>query len=302
MSTTPNIVPITCTSSSDGYAIKTAKLLAKQLPSGVILDQADQYECRLERLYLPLNGSLMPIDINTNPYKINLFCNVKTPPDPAIPGLVYGNNIFEITGEIYSPMDLLNKINTLFGTWGLGNFTINAATELIEFKTLTAAIHVDVKIFLESRLADLLQMKYEPATEVSTLGPFYQLGWKYWQSDNQTEIQKKFSQNRFYKIQNIRVYTDLPTYYIESGDGSGASFESSLLHQVSYNSSSMSEVIDLLYLPSDRVMRSLTSSAPITNFEARLYFQYEGGFEIPVRLNGWQSCYITLTFERIHKI
>ena len=298
---TPNIVPITSTSSGVGYAVKNARLLAKQLPSGVILDAANNYEVRVERLYCPVNSDLMPIDVNEEGYKINLFCDVKTPPDPAIPGLVYGNNIFTITGEIYSVEDLLNKINNLFLNWTLGTFLLNHTTELIEFRTVGAEIHTKVKIYLEARLADMLLMKYEPPTTIGEV-PFYQFGWKFWQQDNMIEIQKKFTQNRFYKIQNIRIYTDLPTYYIESNDTAMASFESSLLHQVSYNSSSMSEVIDILYQPNDRYMRSLCSTAPITRYECRLYYQYENGAEIPVRLHGWQKTYVTLCFERIHKI
>jgi hypothetical protein len=75
---TPNIVPVTATSSGAGYAVKEAKLLTKSVPIGMVVDVANQYEVRVERLFCPLNSNLMPIDKNEVGYKINLFCDVKS--------------------------------------------------------------------------------------------------------------------------------------------------------------------------------------------------------------------------------
>jgi hypothetical protein len=298
---TPNIVPVTTSSHGVGNTVKEASLVARPPPSGTYLDAAENYEVRVERIYCPVNSGLMPIDPNTSGYQINLYCDVKTPPDPAIPGLVYGNNFFSLTGEIFSVEDGLAKLNTFLGQWGLGSFVLNASTELIEFHTTSRTIHSKVWIYLEARLADMLQMQYEPVKIINDVS-YYRMGFKYSTADNFVEIQKRFTQNRFYRIQNIRLYTDLPSYYVEAHDTTQTTFESTMLHQVSYNSSSMSEVIDVLYLPSDRYMRSLLSTDSIKTIVCRLTYQYEDGSEIPVRLFGWQSTYITLCFERIHKI
>jgi hypothetical protein len=215
--------------------------------------------------------------------------------------LVYGNNFFTISGEIYSVNDFLDKVNALFANWALGAFTLNNTTELIEFRTMGAEIHNKVKIYLDAQLADMFLMQYQPVQMIGDI-PFYQFGWKFWQQDNMLEIQRKFTQNRFYKIRSIRIYTTLPTYYLESNDRANDTYQSTLLHEVSYNSSSMSEVIDVLYLPSDRYMRSLTDTGPIHTYECTLFYRYDSGVEIPVRLQGWQEAFVTLCFERIHKI
>lgn len=300
---TPNIVPLKVFDFNDGNRPRNASLVSKALPSGLIVDQADMYEVRPTKMFCPVNGEgVMPIDNNADGYYINLFCDVKTPPDPAIPGLVYGNNIFKIEGQIYSVQNALEKINGVLAPFNLGTFSIRS-DELIEFNTITQLPHTQIFMYLDVRLADKLLMIYNPGADIEIDSVRYkEFGWKYKIEPvhPHKEVQKKFTQNRFYTIKNVVVRTSLETYYIESGPVDA--YYSDLLHEVTYNANSMSETIDLIFSPAERIMRSLTSTAPIYRVEARLYYQYQDGQELPVVLLPGQYAQITLEFERIHKI
>jgi hypothetical protein len=300
---TPNIVPLKVFDYNNTNLPRNATLVSKALPSGMIVSKADEYEVRPTKMFCPVNGEgVMPIDNNADGYYINLFCDVKSPPDPPIPGLEYLNNIFKIEGPIYSVQDLLGKINGVFAPFNLGSFSIRP-DELIEFKTITQLPHTQIFMYLDVRLADKLLMTYNPFSEFELNGVRYtEFGWKYKVEPvhPHTEVQKKFTQNRFYTIKNVIVRTSLETYYIESGPRDA--YYSDLLHEITYNANSMSESIDLIFSPQDRIMRSLTSTAPIYRVEARLYYQYQDSQELPVVLLPGQYAQITLEFERIHKI
>lgn len=91
---TSNIVPVQAKVLNESQSRGICDVNIRSFPTGEIVDNASDYEICVEEIYAPVNSSYTPIDLNEKGYTVVVLCDVKTPPDPAIPGLVYGANFF----------------------------------------------------------------------------------------------------------------------------------------------------------------------------------------------------------------
>lgn len=274
------------------------EITCKPVSTDVVVATPEFYHVAIEKFKIPIN-KYRYIDMVEKPYYVNIFCDLKT----GIPGdLVYGNNIFEITGPIMSETELIQKMNDIVfkkpQPITLGRFSLdyvsNTPTLYFTVQTSELVNWNDFEVYIDERLMDVFNFQY-----TSESMPYNdELLFKLALVEGKQE-QESFSFNKINKIDAIRVKTSLPiNAHFISNSYNNTLQRSSLILEVYYNSNQLLFNSDIYYIPTMLIDSCLLSSAPITNFNLEFYYKYKNGYERRIYASRGESSLCTVKFTK----
>lgn len=297
---TANIVPVNLKYFNNTSQLQQATIRTDGFPLS-ILDKSSDYEVYVKKVNCPVNNPLlMPIDLNSTGYRINLRREDK---DVPYYDLVYGSNYKMITGRIYSVQDFVDKLNEIISTqYHLGSFAIND-DGLIVYTSTTIVNNLQVKVFFDRKLTLLVNMGTNHDEQYqSNLVEYFSFADKAILSNAYVLKQFSYNQTAFYKIQGIRLSSSLPTQTFEWDNRNPTGSISSVIYEVSYNAEQLRGQNDILLVPSFRQPISLISQSTLNEFSVTLSYVYTSGEEYACYLDVNEFMLVSLSFERIEKI
>lgn len=290
-----NIIPVTLRANNTSKYPKECKALASD-PFKV--QRGSDYEFVIKKIKLPVNSWLMPIDTNEDGYKINFQYEDK---DVPFKDLVYGPNVRQIEGKIYSVREFLDKLNALFNFYELGSFSLDKETELISFTSTTAAKWENIVVYMERKLCILLDLHFDMQDYYEDPQRFwYRFNDKYQHNDAVKTTQDEFNLDQFYRISSITVYSDLPTTAFESVNG--VTSTTNALTSIDYNPQAMRKNRNVTLIPSAPMRYSITNTTSLNSMTFDFRYTYDNGTEVYLFLDVGESALFEGYLEKIEKI
>jgi hypothetical protein len=280
-----------------------AKELRFKLTSSVrVLDQSNEYDVCIEKMFIPNSSRYRPIDLVENPYTIMIQYEDKDIPHPS---LVYGPNYFQITGPLYSIQEFVDKVNVILdkasmtpGEYPLGQIklTYQGSTIVLvwEAKETDYAKWNDYWVYFDYHLSTLFNFGYISGDDFAHQGEDF-LRLRPIKVDKE---QESFTADLFYKIAALRIYSNMPIgdHFVSNDDERGTSI-SNLVVEVYYNATQLMDTNSILYIPEAKVWSSLESYTPLNDVQLWCTWSYSSGSEIACMLDKRQLAQLTLLFQ-----
>jgi hypothetical protein len=305
---TPDIVRVNLDNYNNTNDNKILNFAATSAKS--ILNDTNEYYVTIEKLEIPVNGENMIINSDETPYNLMIFNDVKVE-DLIIPGLSFGPNWFNFNGPFYSVQQFLDKLNDFILKkplpLTLGQFILNKNSNneyVIQFQynKLDNSSFGNLFLYIDKRLEKLLNFNMDYNDTTTNLGIKYtkvNIVTEYTTGPNEiVKInQNKLTYANFFNLKSIRVYSNLPTDgYVVYDMSNKIMNTSNLLCETIFDSLSMFDISNYIYIPTQFRHTSMYNSNSINYFELTFKLKYADGKEYDIILNPNTYASITLAF------
>lgn len=271
----------------------------KLVASEVIVDVPELYNVAIRKFKIPIN-KYRYIDMVDKPYYINIYCDLKEPNNP--PGLVYGNNIFEITGPIINEEELILKMNDIVLKKAqpitLGRFSLeyvnNTPTLYFTIQSADMTNWNNFEVYIDERLSEIFNFQYTSDFMTHNDENLYKLN-----PVEGKQEQASFTFNKINKIDSIRIYTSLPIKdHFISNSYNNTFVKDQLLLEIYYNANQLLFSNDIIYNPTFLDENSMTSSPMVTSINLKFRYKYRNGYEREIYASKGDTSLCTLKFTK----